>query len=76
MTLLPVLAWQNRKVSSAAIPVRRSDTTHICGLAVGFEELGHVEFRSLQDLGLSHVDIVQRVDALFTARQCVNRNKD
>ena len=33
-------------------------------LAVGLEQLGHVQFGCLQDLGLSDIDVVQWVNAL------------
>jgi hypothetical protein len=36
----------------------------IHGLTVGLEELRHVEFRSSEDLDLSDVDVVERVDTL------------
>jgi len=38
---------------------------------VGFEELRHVEFRSSENLDLSDVDVVERVDALVVSRRKV-----
>ncbi len=39
--------------------------THVHCLAVGLEQLRHVELGSLQDLSLSNIDVMQGVNALL-----------
>ena len=42
----------------------KETVAHVGSLAMLLQELGHVEFRGLQDLGLPDVDVVEGVDAL------------